>query len=428
MRHHVGPDGPRGVVDEVVAVVVDVVPRGDERGADVRVGAHAGRRVRVLMRVDQVPDRLVRDLLDDRLDDAEAEVLAAGSFVHRDPPREFDGDALVAAGFERVHAVGQLRHRRIDLRLVIAHVVGHGHRVGADVRFDVLHGAAERIVAGVDRLDVEIVVEPFVRVPAGGELDAVADVDVALVGELVLVVQVAKHRVECQRVHALKHVLLVDRRVDLPSTGRRDLHDVGDLRNHGRAVTPHLAQLPAPRRLRVRTRHLRRLEETMRVHPQLDGEDFRDVRLVGNGLTHRAVHVPRVDLRARRVEHEDLMRLFLNGAIEPADAVFPGGRRQARLPVELLLHRLGLPVHRADVVAKLVRTRPVDVLAGLFLLADGAVVPLARDGDAIELVVPDRLDRGVENRLGINKARRKLLRGDLAARQRKQTSDAHRQR
>ena len=82
---------------------------------------------------------------------------------------------------------------------------------------------------------------------------------------------------------------------------------------------------------------------------------------------------------------------------------------ETRLAVELLLHRLRLPVHRARVVGKRVDARPVDVLAGLFLLADGAVVGGARDRDAIQFVVADRLDGGVENRLRIDKARGELL-------------------
>src|SRR5262249_45830834 len=159
----------------------------------------------------------------------------------------------------------------------------------------------------------------------------------------------------------------------------------------GRAVTPLLAELPAPCGLRVRARHLRGLEEAMRVHPELDGEDFGNVRLIRNRLTHRAVHEPRVYLRTRRVEHEDLMRLLLDRTIEPANAVLPRRRCETWFAIELLLHCLRLPVHRARVVGQLVRTRPVDVLAGLFLLADGAVVALARDRDAIEFVVPDRL-------------------------------------
>ena len=224
--------------------------------------------------------------------------------------------------------------------------------------------------------------------------------------------------------HALEHVLLVDGRVDLESAGRRDLHDVGDLGNDRRAVAPHLAELPAPRRLRVRARHLRGLQEAVRVHPELDREDVRDVRLDRHRLTVRAVHVPRVHLRARRVQHEDLMRLLLQRTVDPADAVLPRGGREARLPVELLLHRLRLPVHRADVVAELVRARPVDVLARLFLLADGAVIALAGDRDAIQLVVPDRPDGGVEKRLRIDVARRELLlRGDRPAGQREKTRE-----
>src|SRR5215471_9790186 len=122
------------------------------------------------------------------------------------------------------------------------------------------------------------------------------------------------------------------------------------------------------------------------------------------------------------------MRLLLERTIEPADAVLPRRGRQAWLAVEFFLHRLRLPVHRAYVVAQLVGTRPVDVLASLFLLADSAVVAFTRDGDAIQLVVPDRPDRGVENRLRIDKAGRELLRGDLATSHRTQTSDEHRQR
>src|SRR4026208_2578155 len=96
------------------------------------------------------------------------------------------------------------------------------------------------------------------------------------------------------------------------------------------------------------------------------------------------------------------MRFLLQRTIDPADAVLPRRGSEARLAVELFLHRLRLPVHRADVVPELVRAWPVDVLASLFLLTDGAVVAFARDGHAIQLVIPDRPNGGVEKRLRID--------------------------
>src|SRR5439155_25797179 len=88
------------------------------------------------------------------------------------------------------------------------------------------------------------------------------------------------------------------------------------------------------------------------------------------------------------------------------------------------LHRPRLPVRRARVVGERVDARPVDVLLRFFLLADGAVVRGAGNRDAIQLVVPDRLDGGVENRLRINVARGELLlRGYRTARQCQETGE-----
>jgi len=122
------------------------------------------------------------------------------------------------------------------------------------------------------------------------------------------------------------------------------------------------------------------------------------------------------------------VRLRLDRTGKPPDAVLPGGRSQARLAVELLLHRLRPPVHRPRVVVEHVDSRPVDVLFGFLLLADGAVIGGSGQSHAIELVVANRLDGGIKNRLRIDEARRKLLlRGHRPARQRQETGEHQRQ-
>ena len=95
------------------------------------------------------------------------------------------------------------------------------------VRPDVLQRSAERVVAGARGQRAVVVVPSLMRVPLGGEPDSVADVDVARIGELVLVVHVAQHGIGDPRVDPLEHVLFVDRRVDaeLAVDGDRDHGD-----------------------------------------------------------------------------------------------------------------------------------------------------------------------------------------------------------
>src|SRR5260370_1362540 len=78
------------------------------------------------------------------------------------------------------------------------------------VRFDVFERAAVTIVAGADVLTAEVVVPAVVMMPAGGELHAVSDIDIALVGEFVLIIHVAEDGIGNPGVDALEHVLFVD--------------------------------------------------------------------------------------------------------------------------------------------------------------------------------------------------------------------------
>ena len=78
-RHHVGLQRPRRVVEHVAHVEVEVLDVGDDRGADVHVGAQAAGVIEVLMRVDEPADRFPRDKLDDLFDHRKAALSLSGA-------------------------------------------------------------------------------------------------------------------------------------------------------------------------------------------------------------------------------------------------------------------------------------------------------------------------------------------------------------
>ena len=231
------------------------------------------------------------------------------------------------------------------------------------------------------------------RVPLGGEPDAAAQIDVAGVGELVLVVHVAEHRIRHPRVNPLQHVLLVDGGVDakLAVDGDRDHGD--PLRLHFGTIASHFAELPPPRGSRVRAGQTCGFEKAVRVQPQVELVDFREVRRRGHRCRGRSVHLPGVVV----LDREDLVPLALERAVDPADAVLPRRGVQSGLAIELLLHGRVLPVHRPRVVRQRVDSRPVDVARRLALLADRARVCRARDRHAPQVRGADGLRGRIEH-------------------------------
>ncbi len=240
--------------------------------------------------------------------------------------------------------------------------------------------------------------------PAGRELDAVADVDVAVVGELVFVVHVAQHGIGDPGVNALEHVVGIDRGVCAVLAVDGNGHDAYLGRLDLRAIASHLAELPSPRRFWIRARLPCGLEESVRVQPHVElidlgkGRRDRDRRSVGS------VHVPGV-----RAGHDvRLVLVLLERSVDPVDAVFPRRRVQPGLAIELLVHHARIPVHRPRVVGQRIDARPVDVARRLALLPDGAAIRGSGNRDAPQAVGADGFGGGIQDGLRVEVAGRNL--------------------
>ena len=232
--------------------------------------------VEVLVRIDDEPNRLVGNPPDDLLDDREAARFAERRVEDDDERREFDGDAVVRPAADEIHAVGQRLGLDAHGKRGRAHGVWNGDWVRADVGLHVLERAAEGVVAGRHGLRAEVVVPPLMGMPASREPDPAAEIDVAVVGELVLVVHVAERLARDPGVNPLKQVLLVDGGVHAV-LAPRDRHHAHPLGRHFGAVASHLAKLPAPDRLRIRTGERGRFQEAVRVQHEFDGIDLREL-------------------------------------------------------------------------------------------------------------------------------------------------------
>ena len=80
------------------------------------------------------------------------------------------------------------------------------------------------------------------------------------------------------------------------------------------------------------------------------------------------------------------MRVPLQRTVDPADAVLPRRGVEAGLPIELLHHGPGFPIHGPGVVRQGIDARPVYVPRRLALLADCATVGGAGDRHALQVV------------------------------------------
>ena len=180
----------------------------------------------------------------------------------------------------------------------------------------------------------------------------------------------------------------VDGGVDAVLAEHGDGDDRDLLRRRGRAVAAHLAQLPAPYGARVGARQARRLQEPVRVEPQVE---LPQLGVRGRrGQPHRRPR-RRASRRVRRRPRTSARGpLLQRPAAAPAEPVLPAGRVASRLALEAFRHGPGCPVHRAGVAAERLAPRPVGVVAGEALLADHAGVGVAGDGDAAQVAGADR--------------------------------------
>ena len=94
-RQHVRLQGARRIVQDVAGVEVEILRMGDDRGADVHVGAEAAGVVEVLVGVDHEPDRFVGNQLDDLFDDRQAPLFVQRRLENRDEIVELDRDAVM---------------------------------------------------------------------------------------------------------------------------------------------------------------------------------------------------------------------------------------------------------------------------------------------------------------------------------------------
>ena len=256
-----------------------------DRRADVVVGAKPADVIEMRVRADQPADRLVRRELRDLLDDGEAALFAARRFEHGDEIAELHHVAVRRSAAEQVHAVRHFldRDERRVRRLRLFHRFGNRNRIVTHVGLDVRELAAVRVVAGALRVELPVVVPALMRVPVDRPLRRPGRHEL---GRLLLDVEIAEHVLVHRRLEPRDDVLAVDRRVDAKLSEHRDADDVHALRGDDVAVAPFLDLFPSPERLRVGARHARRLEKSVRVHP--------DVELIDIG------HLRRNRQRARR--------------------------------------------------------------------------------------------------------------------------------
>ena len=82
--------------------------------------------------------------------------------------------------------------------------------IGTCVRGNVPEIASKPVVTCADGLRPEVVVPSVVVMSTAGELHPVSDIDVAFIGEFVLVIHVAQYGIGNSGVNALDQMLFVD--------------------------------------------------------------------------------------------------------------------------------------------------------------------------------------------------------------------------
>ncbi len=224
-----------------------------------------------------------------------------GASIDGDRLLELYRHAVVRRAAQQVHPVGQLPRVHPDRERRRADGL-RNRTASPQAALTCLNVPPKPVVAGGNRLRVVVVVPALVVMPAGRETRTVADVHVAGVGELVLVVHVAEHGVRHPGVNALQHVLFVDGRIDAVLAEHPDRHHRHLLGHRRRTVPAHLAQLPAPDGHGIGARQPRGLQEAVRVQPHLQLPELGFVWRRRDRRRGRAIVMP-----AKPAVHDELL-------------------------------------------------------------------------------------------------------------------------